>query len=256
MRVFRLVLLAVVCYLIAMVVLFPAAPVLDRIRPQLGPVALEGVSGRLFSGRIARVASTDDLLPLEASNARWRFAPSALLKGGGANIEVDAYGGTTRAFVLRRWNGDIEVSDVELRARAKTLEPLLPAPIAAFDGDIAADLVTVLLENQVVTKVDGEITWSDAVLERPLAARFGTIRATVSPNNDNTHSGTLSANGGDVAGDGSFTLAPNGDFSLDLLLTPASSAPAALVDSLKSIAQPDASGRYKIQQSGNVNRLL
>ena len=256
MRVFRLVVLAVLCYLVAMVVLFPAAPVVDRIRPQLGPVALEGVSGKLFSGRIERVASTDDLLPLEASNVRWRLAPSALLQGGGVHIELDAYGGTTTALVLRRWNGDIEVQNIELRARAKSLEPLLPAPIAAFDGAIAADVATVLLENQLLTRVDGEITWSEATLERPLAASFGTIRITVSPNTDSTHAGTLSASGGDVDGEGDFTLAPNGDFTLDLLLTPAASAPAELVNSLRSIVQPDASGRYRVQQSGNVNRLL
>ena len=256
MRVFRLVVLALLCYVVAMVALFPAAPIVDRIRPQLGPVALEGVSGKLFSGRVERVASTDDLLPLEASNVRWRLAPLSLLKGGGAHVELDAYGGTTTAFVLRRWNGDIEVSDIELRARAKTLEPLLPAPIAAFDGALAADVATVLLEDQLLKQVDGQITWSEAALERPLAAQFGTIRIDVSPNSDGTHAGNMSASGGDIDGDGSFTLAPNGDFTLDALLTPAPTAPAELVNSLKSVVQPDASGRYRVQRSGNVNRLL
>jgi hypothetical protein len=256
MRIARLVLLGVVCYLIAMVVLFPAAPVVDRIRPQLGPVALEGVSGRLFSGRVARVASTDDLLPLEASNLRWRLAPTALLSGGGAKLTLDAYGGETSALVKRSWAGNIEVQDLELTARAKELEPLLPAPIAAFDGDIAADVVTVLLENNLLTRFEGEITWSNAVLERPVAVRLGNIRITVVPNDDGTHAGTLNVSDGDVDGTGDFTLASNGDYTLNMQLTPAENAPADVVNNLRTIARADAQGRYTVNQSGNVNRLM
>ncbi len=256
MRVVKLVLLGLVCYLIGMLVFFPAAPVVDKLRPQLGPVALEGVSGPLARGTIARVASTDDLLPLEASNVRWRLAPTRLLSGGAARLDLDAYGGQTSALVTRRWNGDIEVSDLELTARAKALEPLLPAPIAAFDGALSANIATVLLENNLLTEFDGEIEWDDAVLERPIAARFGTVRIVVEPNGDGTHSGTFSAAGGDVTGNGSFTLAQNGDYTVDVQLTAEDTASAALVDNLSQLGRPDAAGRYRVQQSGNVNRLM
>lgn len=255
MRVFKLIVVGVVCYLIALVVFFPAAPVVERLRPQLGPVALEGVSGPLFGGRIARVASTDDLLPLEASNMTWRPAFAQLLSGGGAHIDFDAYGGSTEALVARAWNGDITVSDVSMTAKAKALEPLLPAPIAAFDGDLSAEISKVLLKSQLLTEFEGDIEWNNAVLERPIAARFGTVRIRVAPSDETTHAGTLSATGGDVTGDGNFTIALNGDYSLDILLTPSSEASASLVNSLRRVANPDAQGRFRIRQSGNVNRL-
>lgn len=256
MRTARLVLLGVLCYLIGMVVFFPAAQVVDRIRPQLGPVALEGVSGRLFSGRVSRVASTDDLLPLEAANLRWRLAPAALLTGGGAHVDLDAYGGETSALVKRFWSGDIEVQDVELTARAKALEPLLPAPVAAFDGSLAVNIATLLLKNELLTRVQGEIVWSDAILERPMAVRFGTIRISVTPNDDGTHSGIVNASGGDVEGEGSFTLALNGDYSLNLTMTPSASASADLINGLRSFARAEANGRYVVRQSGNFNQLI
>jgi len=83
-----------------MIFLFPASPVVERFKPQLGAVAVEGVRGSLFNGKIDQLRSTDDLLPLEASNVSWRLAPGALLKGGaGATIGFDALG-TSRSVIL------------------------------------------------------------------------------------------------------------------------------------------------------------
>lgn len=255
MRVFKLVLLGIVCYLVVLLLRFPAAPVVDHFRPQLGPVAIEGVSGPLLGGQIERIASTDDLLPLEASNLRWKPALSQLFTGGGAQVDLEAYGGSTSALVARAWNGDVTVSDLSMTARAKELEPLLPAPIAAFDGNLSANISKILLQAQLLTEFEGVIEWTDAVLERPIAARFGTVRIDVSPNGDDTHSGVLTAAGGDVSGEGNFTLALNGDYSLDVVLTPTANAPSALINSLRSVVNADAQGRYRIQQRGNVNRL-
>jgi len=77
MRFISLFVLGVVAYFLAILVLFPAAPVVDRIRPQLGPVALEGVNGKLYKGLINTVRSTDDLLPLEFQNVGWSLSPTA-----------------------------------------------------------------------------------------------------------------------------------------------------------------------------------
>lgn len=256
MRVFGLVLLGLIAWLVTLVVLFPAAPVIDRLRPQLGPVALEGVSGPLWRGRVASARSTDDLLPLELENVRWRLAPSTLPAGGGARIDFDGYGGSGTALVTRRWNNDIEVADVQVTARAKALEPLLPVPVAAFEGELRADIEQLVIEAGLLDRFLGSLTWSDAVLERPIAARFGTVQIEIEPDGDALHAGTLALADGDVDGGGRFTIAPNGDFTIDVALTPTPSAPAGIVDALRQIARPDASGAYRLQQSGNVNRLM
>lgn len=255
MRVARLVLLGLAAFLIALVALFPAAPVIDRVRSSLGPVALEGVSGRLFAGSVARARSTDDLLPLEFSNVTWRLAPGALPGGGGARVGFEGYGGRGEGLVKRTWGNDVAVEDFRMTARAKALEPLLPAPIAAFDGAIDVDIARLVLEDRLLKTVDGRIEWRDAVLERPIAARFGDIVIGVAPDGDARHAGTIEATGGDVAARGTFTIAPNGDYTLDLVATPEASAPAGIVDALRRIGRPAGRG-YRIAQSGNVNRLM
>ena len=256
MRILRLALLGLGAFLVALVALFPAAPIVDRIRPELGPVALEGVSGSALSGRVARARSTDDLLPLEFTDVTWRIAPGAIPGGGGARIGFEGYGGTGEGLVRRTWGGDLLVEDFRMDARAKALEPLLPVPIAAFDGRIEAEIPELAIVDGLLARLAGRFVWTDALLERPARVRFGDVEITVAPESEELHTGTIEAGGGDVAASGSFTLAPNGDYTLDVLATPADSAPAAVLDTLRRVARADDRGRYRIQQSGNVNRLM
>ena len=257
MRVLKLSLLGLAAFLVALVALFPAAPIVDRLRPSLGPVALEGVSGRAFSGRVARARSTDDLLPLELSDVTWRLAPGALPGGGGAHVGFAGYGGTGEGLVRRTWGGDLLVENFRLTGvSAKALEPLLPAPIAAFDGRIEAEIPELAIVDGLLARLAGRFVWIGAVLERPVGVRFGDVEITVAPESAELHAGTIEAGGGDVAASGSFTLAPNGDYTLDLVATPSGEAPAAVRETLGRVARPDSQGRYRIRQSGNVNRLM
>jgi len=90
MRAIQLVLLCFVAYVVSMVFLFPAAPVVERIKPNIQPVQLNGVSGKLFSGQVANVVYADDLLPVQLDNVAWKLAPGTLLKGGaGVDISYD-----------------------------------------------------------------------------------------------------------------------------------------------------------------------
>lgn len=257
MRIVSLCVLFIVSYLVAVVVLFPAAPVVEYFKPQIGLVSLEGVTGKLYKGMVGRLRSTDDLLPLEFENVGWALAPATLLKGGaGASFRFDGYGGDGEGLVQRQWNGDIVVSDFRIDALAKTLEPLLPVPIASFSGKLAGTIDQLSVVNNLLNSVQGKLTWSKAVLETPVAANLGTVELIVKPDGQQTHVVSLRADGGDVAMDGTITLAQNGDFASDVLLTPSPSASPALLDSLRQMGRADNKGRIRIQQQGNVNRLM
>lgn len=257
MRIIGLCLLGLISYLLAMIVFFPAAPVVDRIRPQLGSVAVEGVSGRLYKGLINTVRSTDDLLPLELRNVGWTLAPQTLLKGGtGAAITFDGYGGQGRGLVLRKWNGDIVVNDFKVNVQAKDLEPLLPVPVASFSGEIRTEIANLQLVDQLLTRFEGQLIWEDAVLESPVPASLGTVNIDVQPDGEQSHVVALDAQGGDVAVDGTVTLTLGGDFSADVMLTPSPDAPAEVVEGLRQMGRADDQGRVRIQQQGNVNRMM
>jgi len=249
MRVVRLVLLGLVVYLIAMVLWFPAAPVIEKIKPQLQPLALSGVSGGLFNGEVASVVSTDDLLPLELTDVKWRFAPTRLLKGTGAAVEFTGFGGGGTADVIRTWGNDIEVDNVEIDAVASEFESFLPVPIASFKGNIRADVGELRLVNNQLKRMLGKIRWNASEIDTSV---FGDVQ----PQDDGSHQATVNASGGDITADGTVTVAGNGDFNLNILLTPSSNTPQSLIEHLKRTTRPESGGRYRWQERGNVNRLM
>jgi len=260
MRVVRLVLLGLLAYVVSVVFLFPAAPLVEKIKPQIQPVQLAGVSGKLFNGEVANVQYADDLLPLEFQNVGWKLAPGALLKGGaGANVSFQGYGGGGEGQVRRQWNGDIHVSDMTFNADSKELEVLLPGPVAEFSGKIDGQVDSVQLANQLLQTFDGKLKWNNAVIVTRLygpeiSANLGEFNIVVSPEENATHLVTLKSQGGELALDGTVNLAANGDYRTNLLLTPSANAPQSLVNTLKQRTRPDGGGRYRIQHSGNINQ--
>jgi hypothetical protein len=262
MRVLWLCLLGLLAYAVSVIFLFPAAPVVDYFKPRLNQIELNGVDGKLYSGSVASVKYTDDLLPLEFSNVAWKLAPRTLLKGGtGMTISYDGYGGGGSGEVLREWDGDIAVTDFEFTADAKALETLLPVPIAQFEGKLNGTLNTVVLKNQQLATLDGVITWADALLEAPVGSTrvrtaLGVIDITVQPEGSGAHIVTIKAQGGDVNIDGKVSLAANGDFSADVLLVPAATASPGVINGLRQIARPEPGGKFRLKQSGNINKLM
>ncbi len=257
MRVFRLCLLGLLVYVVSVFVLFPAAPVIDRIKPQLAPLTLTGVSGRLYNGVISDVKYMDDLLPLEFTRLTWQVAPKILLTGGaGANVSFEGYGGGGRGQVARQWNGDIAISNFAFNADAKALEPLLPVPIASFRGRLTGEIESLRLEHQLLVGMEAEFSWKDAVLETPVLTSLGDIDLTISRDGPESHLATLVSSGGDIAIDGKITMAQSGDFSANVLFTPSANAPAGVIDGLRQFARPEAGGRFRFQRNGNVNKLM
>lgn len=261
MRVLWLIVLGLLAYLISMVVLFPAAPVVERFKPQLVPVQLDGVSGKLYNGVVRQVRYADDLLPLEFSDVTWQLAPQTLLNGGtGATVGYTGYGGGGRGQVMRRWDGAIAVNDFSFTASAKALEPLLPVPVAQFDGELAGTLDTVLLENQLLTELVGEFSWKNAQLQTqlplPLQAQLGNVRINVERTGDTTHTATVTASEGEVDVNGTIEIALSGDFTADIVMQPTERVSNATLQGLRQLARPDANGAFRLQQSGNVNRMM
>lgn len=261
MRVVRLVLLCLFVWVIAVVILFPAAPVIEKIKPLLKPMALSGVTGKLYNGAVASVVSTDDLLPIELSDVKWTFAPLKLLKGTGAAIEFTALGGGGTGDVLRTWGGDLAIDNVEIDISAPELEVFLPVPIATFKGKIRGEFPEVRLVNEQLTRLLGELRWNGAEIDTnvfgpQLQIKLGTIIIDIKPQDGGAHEAKISANGGDITADGAVSVGGNGDFDLNIVLTPSSSTPREVVDHLERTTRPESGGRYRWQQTGNVNRLF
>lgn len=256
-RVIRLLLLGLLVYIVSIVWLFPAAPIIERVKPQIQPVQLTGVSGRLFKGTVEQALYPDDLLPLSATNVNWRLMPRKLFAAAaGVGFSFDAYGGSGAGEFSRYFSGDMSVENFVYTGPAKGLEPLLPLPIAEFSGELNAQVDDLQIENQLLKTMYGQFNWRDARLESPIAAFLGNVEIQIEPAGSNTHRGIIEANGGEVEVKGSIEIALNGDFKSDVVITPTDEATPELINALRSFARPERDGRYRFQRNGNVNRLL
>jgi len=261
MRVVRLILLGLLIYLVSLVFLFPAAPIVERFKPQLQPMALFGVSGKLYKGEVESVVSQDDLLPLTLTNVKWALSPAKLFSGTGASVSFDALGGSGSGEVLRTWGGNLTIEDFTLDAVAGELEEFLPVPIATFEGKIDAEFDEIKLVNQQLKRILGQLRWNNAIIDTvafgpQLNIVLGNLNIDIDPQSDGAHKSVINASGGDIAVDGSVTVAADGNFNLDVLLTPGANAPAALINHLRRTTRPESGGRFRWQQNGNVNRLM
>jgi len=260
MRVVRLLLLGLIAFAVTVVVFFPAAPVIEKIKPELRPLQLSGVSGPLLRGNVASVVSTDDLLPLELQDVQWRFAPTKLFTGTGAAVAFSGLGGGGTGDVIRTWGGDLAIDNVEVDITASELEVFLPVPIAQFAGKIRAEFAEARLVNQQLTRLLGDLNWSGAniktnVLGPELDIALGTLNIDIDPEDNGAHKAAIAANGGDITADGEVNVQANGDFELNIVLTPTSNTPPELVEHMKRTTRAESGGRYRWQEAGNINRL-
>ena len=129
-------------------------------------------------------------------------------------------------------------------------------PIASFSGELVGNIDKITLVDNLLTEARATLTWNDAELETPIPTSLGTVDVDIKPEGEESHLITLKASGGDVAMDGSVTLGLNGDFTANVLFTPAPSAPQAVVNGLRQMGPSDSSGRVRFQRKGNVNRLM
>ena len=235
---------------------FPPPPLSIVSSPQLGAVALEGVSGRLYNGQIATVRSTDDLLPLELSNVGWTLAPQALLRGTGATIRFDAY-----AVRVRDWSPGCGMAisalpTLWLMCRPSCSSHCYPYPSQPFDGQILGDIEAIRLADNLLTRFEGTLRWNNAVLQTPVATTLGNVEIQISPVDEQSHDVRINANGGDVAIEGSVNVSLNGDFSADVLFTPSPDARPMCLMAFDRWGVLMLRVRVRFVRRGNLNRLM
>ncbi len=250
--------LGLVSYLVFMLLLFPAAPVIDRI--PLAPVSLTGVSGQLWSGDVARVEVPNDSLPtgpdtFELENISWRLAPMKLLTGAGAaNVSFEAYGGTGEGLLAQGFSGGMSVEEFIYESSGKSLSVLLE-PFVKIGGVLNLKIVEMQMINRQPQSLEATITWKNATLEEPLITKLGEVELNIKPSGEK-HIATISSSGGQLDISGKADVEKNGDFKSDITIKPQKGAPQVVTDMLRGIARPSSDGSYKLRRSGNINRLM
>lgn len=250
----RYAIFGVAVYLFAVVVTLPVERVYDHLLPylqaadvQLDKSSLEG-SFWLGSARPQKLAG----LPVE--KIEWDISPFALLIGRlSVDWEVQFEEGSVQDYLqgnARLGSEGLEaLSDLEGTFPVTLLSGMLPSLPIIPAGMIALDLESVSLQGGKPVAVEGEITWSEAVISSPMALTLGELKIELHEGEGKTL-GQLSDTGGPLEASGEFSLTPEGAYTIDLKLAARDKTQQNLVQALALMGKADANGRNTFKYSG------
>ncbi len=249
MKIFGLFLLGLIAFAATFIWKFPAEGVLPYVNTS--PVTLGGVQGTVWNGSAKSVVAPEPALPF--TNVKWKASPSALLSGSaGANINFEVIGGKGEGLVKRNLAGNVFVTDGNYRVPASRLEQFLPLPVAEFGGIIQVHIDEMELENNLLKRTQGRLTWSQAEVKNTVL--LGEVLLDITPQGEQ-HIGKLSNTDGQLDVRGDVLLDQAGNYKADIHIQPTAETPQQVDGVLSLLGRPASDGSYRIRNNGNIHNL-
>jgi len=253
--VLRYSLLGVGCYLLFLVVMFPAsqayrfaATPLKEALPQL---QLGGIEGAIWSGSIDSLVYRKALL----GKMSWHLSPLPLLLGHAQlNALLQSEDGYLQSLVtVPLGGGDIALANIQGQMPISELLRFSPYLPVVLEGTLSLDLAELgVAANGRLQKAEGTLVWHQAAMSAPQTLDFGDLQMVLHTGDDGKITGDISDRGGPLKVTGNVKLMPDGSYQLAATVAAAANAPAELVQSLGMLGRRDAQGRYRLDYKGKM----
>lgn len=213
-----------------------------------GQLAVQGIEGTLWSGRVARLAHP----AFPVGPLAWRLRPQAVLLG---RLEYQVFaqsgqgGGELRAG--RGLFAGRYVAAAHLSVPAAELAQRLGQKMVSLAGDFQIDIDELKLSADGIGALQGVLVWRDARIVQPSPMALGNPRMQLGLR-EGQIVGTLDNEGGPLELSGEVLIGMDRHYRLDALLKPRAAADAPLRQALGLLGAPDAQGRYRLQYSGTL----
>jgi len=239
---------ALLAWLWGLAAQFPAARAVAWFAPQ--DVTAAGVSGTLWQGRVERI---DTGGPVAVTGAEWDLSGWRLLRGrlaGDTRFRVAGLEGN--GYLATGPGGWIDVDGLSLRGPAAGVSAALSGLGVELDGQVLVRVEEATLAAGRIERLAGRMQWSGAALSAPFGLELGMVRASVEPaGNGDGYAIELTGEGGALDIAGVANLQPDGQYRVDVRLTPTASAPDGLRETLGLAAQREGDG-FRVRRSGRL----
>ena len=232
---------AVIVFAAIVIARMPAAWIIPAGR---GQGSCASIDGSLWSGSCAglRVRGTP------VGDLSWELHPSRLAAG-----RLAAH--VTLAQAAANATADVELGFGERVAARHVLadfpldSKLVPALPPALHGNAHVDLALLEVQHGVITQLQGRIEAHDLQESSGSNTPLGSYVVTF-PGGSGDPVGQIRDLDGPLALEGTLHLTPQPGFELEGLITARQGAPPELVNNLRFLGSPDASGRRTFSLSG------
>lgn len=241
--------LGVVSFLLAAIVLMPAA----RLHARFAVVApaLYGLEGTLLDGRASGGVVVNGR-PLLRELA-WHFSPWRLpmlqavvdIEGRGADADL-------KAQVRAGLGGTVNARNVDARFGLRTLAALAGQSYVPLEGETRILLEQLSLPADAAPQANGRIELRNlrwTLAQTPL--NLGDYEARLA-NDDETLTVTLATVSGPLELQGTLTVDANRAYQLDVQLRPKAQADPTLVSLVRSIGPADAQAWHRLKRNGQL----
>jgi len=233
--------LAVLVFVAIVIARMPAAWVIPSGRPQ---AACASIDGTLWSGTCGGLS----VQGAPVGDVSWELRPLRLAAGRlAAHVTAVQGAAVARADVELGFGGRVTarhvVADFPLDRK------LISAVPPAVQGRAHLDLALVQVQRGVITQLQGRIEAHDLVERSGASTPLGSYVVTF-PGGSGDPVGQLHDLEGPLSLEGTLHLTRQGGFELEGLIAARPGAPPELVNNLRFLGSPDASGRRPFSLSG------
>jgi general secretion pathway protein N len=239
-RGFWIALLAAVAFAVIVVARMPA----EWLIPSSARGSCGSVEGSLWSGSCAGLI----VRGTPVGDVSWTLEPSRLLRGslaaqvsltrGAANASADVELGLGGRLTARNL-----VADLPLDSK------LLPGVPSSLHGRAHVELALAQIQHGVITQLEGRIEAHDLEDHSGADTPLGSYLVTF-PGGSGEPVGKLHDLDGPLALEGTLRLTRAPGYELEGLIAPRRGAPPELVNNIRFLGSPDASGRRPFSLSG------
>lgn len=243
-------LLALIFFLILNI---PAAPVIDRIKDKIPQLAIQNVSGTLWSGSAQQISVQAKHIFKDVS---WSICISHLIFAE-LSVELEAIYNQNplSGRLIVDFDKNIQAENIKTTMDAKALGQMITLPMGEVAGNISIDLDTLSWQQGGTPSASGVIKWDNASITIAETAQLGDVTINLSEAENKPVNAKISNQGGHISIDGLASIGDTSDYELDLSFTPSKNASNNLKDSLRLFAKPQSNGSFILKNSGNLKQL-
>ena len=252
----KYIVLGFVCYLLFLVVKFPASSAYSFARESLleqkVPIKLYGLNGSVWQG-------SADVMIYDGKRfdaVAWEFHPMDLLTANlTLSVRLKGEDLALKGRVSQSFFGETRLQNVQANVSAMELLALLKIPAVKLDGKFSLNVPLMTVTGKVPTYIQGKLLWSDAESKFPQKLSLGDLYANLSTGDDGKITATLGDGGGPLELSGNLELDKNGKYDLKGLFAAREGRKSTLGRSLGFVGRYDSTGKIPFNQSGNVSEF-
>jgi general secretion pathway protein N len=229
-------------------VTIPANRASHLLEEKFAGLSLQGVTGTIFLGQAARVVIQDQGL----GSVNWSLRPWALLLGR-LEYRIKVRDATLQGDgdVGLALGGVIFIDDLVAELQPDLLVNYFAPDAVKTTGQVSLVIDSLELSDGFPRELAGLVSWADARILEPVDLSLGQVEMVLSRVEEGVV-GNLGNTSGATAVSGDLSLAPSGQYRINLLLTPGAATAPDIMELLTSFGQPKPGGAYLITDSGQL----